>query len=189
VLTLALLVGSLGSLSAVPLRDTIQPDTSHVAAVADDTLPRRRRKAVEYSEWYNRRLTIHRWSSYTMLPLFAGNYITGQQLLSKGNQAPTWAIDTHGPLATGVTALFTINTITGLWNLWDGRADPAARGWRVAHALLMLGGDAGFTTAGILSSQAKRSYDKRLLHERIALVSIGASTLGYVMMLKPFRRD
>jgi hypothetical protein len=92
-LTVALLVGSLGSLSAVPLRDTIQLDTAHVATVADDTLPRRRKKAVEYSEWYNRRLTIHRWSSYTMLPLFAGNYVTGQQLLAKGNEAPTWAID------------------------------------------------------------------------------------------------
>lgn len=157
-----------------------------------DTVPVRRRPkvvAVEYSDWYNRRLTIHRWASYTTLPLFVGNYVTGQQLLQNGNQAPSWAIQSHGPLATSVATLFAVNTLTGVWNLWDGRDDPNGKAWRVTHAVLMLGADAGFTAAGILSDQAERSDSRRRLHRTVALTSIGVSLASYVMMLKPFRRD
>jgi hypothetical protein len=159
---------------------------------AVDTLPvRRRRKAVavEYSDWYGRRLTIHRWASYATLPLFVGNYVTGEQLLQKGDLAPTWAIDAHGPLATAVATLFVANTITGGWNLWDGRHDPNGRRWRTTHALLMLAADAGFTAAGILSNEAERSDQRRRLHRTIALSSIGVSLASYAMMLPPLRRD
>jgi hypothetical protein len=161
-------------------------------AGAPTTAPLRRKKkvvAVEYSDWYARRLTIHRWASYATLPLFAGNYVTGQQLFQYGNQAPAWAIQAHGPLATSVTTLFAVNTLTGGWNLWEGRNDPNGRGWRVTHALLMLGADAGFATAGILANQAERSDQRRHLHRTIALTSIGVSLASYVMMIPPFRRD
>ncbi len=157
-----------------------------------DTLPARRRKkavAVEYGDWYNRRLTIHRWASYATLPLFAGNYVTGQQLFDKGNQAPAWAIDAHGPLAASVATLFAVNTVTGGWNLWEGRHDPNGRKWRMAHAILMLTADAGFTTAGILADDAERSDSRRRLHRTVALTSIGVSLVSYAMMLGPLRRD
>jgi hypothetical protein len=154
--------------------------------------PVRRKKAVvsvEYSDWYNRRLTVHRWASYATLPLFAGNYITGEKLFQYGNQAPTWAIQAHGPLATTVATLFAVNTVTGGWNLWEGRKDPNGRAWRMTHALLMLGADAGFTTAGLLANQAERSDQRRRLHRTVALTSIGVSLVSYVMMTPPFRRD
>ena len=166
----------------------VLPDTGEVR----DTVPvRRRRKvvAVEYSDWYGRRLTVHRWASYATVPLFAGNYITGRQLYAYGSQAPEWAIRYHGPLATSVATLFTVNSITGVWNLWDGRNDPSARKWRFAHAILMLTADAGFTTAGLLANDAERSQSRRDLHRTIALTSIGVSVVSYAMMLKPFRRD
>ena len=131
----------------------------------------------------------HRWASYTMLPLFVGNYITGDQLLKNGNQAPAWAIDAHGPLATGVATLFTVNTVTGAWNLWDARSDPSARAWRTTHAILMLVADAGFTATGLLANEAERSDQRRRLHRTVALASIGTSLFSYAMMLSPFRRD
>ncbi len=160
-------------------------------SVADTTVARRRRRAVavEYSDWYSRRLTIHRWASYTTLPLFVGNYVTGEQLLNKGNLAPRWAIRSHGPMATAVATLFAVNTITGGMNLWAGRQDPAGRGWRTTHAILMLVADGGFTAAGILSNSAERSDQKRHLHRTIALSSIGVSLVSYIMMIPPFRRD
>ena len=167
---------------------SVLPDTGE----AKDTVPvRRRRKvvAVEYSDWYGRRLTVHRWASYATVPLFVGNYVTGSQLYANGNQAPEWAVRYHGPLATSVATLFTVNTITGVWNLWDGRHDPSARKWRFAHAILMLTADAGFTTAGLLANSAERSQSRRDLHRTIALTSIGVSVVSYAMMLKPFRRD
>ncbi|MEP6989367.1 MAG: hypothetical protein ABJA80_00445 [bacterium] len=173
------------------IRASVHDTRSDVAASADTVPVRKRRRvvAVEYSDWYGRRLTVHRWASYLTLPLFAGNYATGQQLLDKGNQAPEWAIRSHGPLATSVATLFGVNTFTGVWNLIDGRNDPNGRKWRTTHAVLMLVADAGFTTAGILSNEAERSDSRRRLHRTVALSSIGVSLVSYAMMLKPFRHD
>jgi hypothetical protein len=196
VLTLSLWAGGAAALSAaIPNAAAAQGDTSSTVteittfAARADTVRRKRPVAVEYSDWYARRLAIHRWASYATLPLFAANYVTGSQLLQYGNQAPAWAINTHGPLATAVTALFAVNTLTGGWNLIDGRNDPAGRGWRTTHALLMLTADAGFAVTGMLASKAERSDHDRRLHRTVALGSIGLSTISYVMMLRPFRRD
>ena len=165
-------------------------DTARIPLAPTDTVRRRKKVvAVEYSDWYGRRLALHRWASYLMLPLFAGNYVTGQQLLQYGNRAPTWAINAHGPLAAGVTGLFAVNTLTGGWNLIAARQDPAGRGWRTTHAILMLAADGGFTAAGLLSNRAERSDQLRRLHREIAIGSIGTAVVSYVMMLPPFRRD
>jgi len=144
---------------------------------------------VEYSEWYARRLKIHRRASYVMLPMFVAQYAAGRQLMEKSSDAPKWAIHWHGPLATGVAVLFTANTITGVWNLWAARKDPAARKWRTTHSLLMLAADAGFTSAGLLAERAERSASVRREHRDIALTSIGVATVGYLMMLPPLRRE
>lgn len=161
-----------------------------VARMPSDTVrPRKKVVVVEYSDWYGRRLTVHRWASYLTLPLFAGNYVTGTKLLEQGNRAPSWAIQAHGPLAAGVTALFGVNTFTGGWNLLAARGDPSGRAWRTTHALLMLTADAGFAAAGILSDQAERSDQRRRLHRAVALGSIGTSVVSYLMMLPPLRRD
>ena len=144
---------------------------------------------VEYSDWYERRLTIHKRASYTMLPLFAFQYAAGRQLYDNSSDAPGWAKSGHRIAATGVAALFTVNTVTGVWNLWDGRKDPEGRRWRTAHAVLMLIGDAGFTATGVLAERAERSPDDRSLHKNIALSSVAVSTMGYLMMLPPLRRE
>ncbi len=175
----------------VPMSADSLPATAD-AGQRTDVAPARRRKkavAVEYSDWYSRRLTVHRWASYATLPLFAGNYVTGTQLFDKGNQAPDWAIRAHGPLAASVATLFAVNTVTGGWNLWAARKDPHGRAWRQTHALLMLAADAGFTTAGILADKAERSDQRRRLHRTVALTSIGVSLVSYVMMVPRFRRD
>jgi hypothetical protein len=155
--------------------------------VARRTAPRT--APVEYSDWYERRLTIHKWASYATLPLFAFQYVAGKQLYDKSTDAPSWAKRGHGIAATGVAVLFTVNTVTGVWNLWDGRKDPEGRKWRTAHGLLMLAADAGFTATGILAEKAERSADNRRLHRNIAISSVAVATVSYLMMLPPFRRD
>jgi hypothetical protein len=151
---------------------------------ADTTRPS---VSVEYSDWYGRRLTIHRWASYATLPLFAFQYAAGSQLYEKSVDAPEWAKQGHGPAATGVALLFGVNTVTGVWNLWEGRKDPEGRKWRTAHAVLMLAADAGFAATGMLAEKAERSQSTRTQHRNIALTSIGVATVSYVMML-PFVR-
>ncbi|MFN2566728.1 MAG: hypothetical protein ABR499_17160 [Gemmatimonadaceae bacterium] len=160
-----------------------------VRLAADTPRVMRRAEPVEYSDWYERRLTIHKWASYATLPLFAFQYVAGQQLYDKSTDAPSWAKNGHGVAATGITALFTVNTVTGVWNLWDARKDPEGRKSRTAHGLLMLAADAGFAATGILAEKAERSADNRRLHRNIAISSMAVATVSYFMMLPPFRRD
>jgi hypothetical protein len=156
---------------------------------ADTTKPRKKAVAIEYSDWYEKRLTIHRYASWAMLPLFVGQYVTGSTLIKKGTDSPQWVKTTHPILATGVAALFATNTVTGAWNWWEGRADPAARGWRTTHSVLMLLADAGFTYVGTISGQAKQSGEARDRHRSAAIISGSLAVTSWVMMLKPFRQD
>lgn len=152
--------------------------------ISEDTTPRRRRKAVEVSDWYERRLRIHRYGAYTMIPLFAFQSIAGNQLYVQSSSAPAWAKTGHRVGATGLAAVFGINTVTGLWNLWDSRAQPEGRTKRTIHALLMLASDAGFTYAGArLANEAENSSEKRRLHRDWAYGSMATALVGTGMMV------
>lgn len=143
----------------------------------------------EYSAAYYRRLDVHRIGSYAMLPLFAFQYAAGTQLYDKSFEAPAWAKTGHRVAATGVAALFAVNTVTGVMNLWEGRKDPADRKRKVFHAVMMLAADAGFAATGILAERAESSGDDRDLHRTMAIGSVGVATIGYLAMLDLFRRD
>jgi len=143
----------------------------------------------EYSAAYYRRLDVHRFGSYAMLPLFAFQYVAGSQLYDKSFDAPGWAKTGHRVAATGVAALFAVNTVTGLMNLYEGRKDPDDRKRKVFHAVMMLAADAGFAATGILADRAESSPDDRDLHRAVALTSVGVATIGYLSMLDIFRRD
>jgi hypothetical protein len=157
-----------------------------LTAVPSDTPPpvvRPRVKAIEVSEWYERRLTLHRRLSYTTIPLFAFQFAAGNQIWDKGLDAPAWARTGHQVGATALAAVFTVNTVTGIWNLWDSRAVEEGRARRYFHATSMLIADAGFTWAGArLSEQAEKSSAKRALHRKVALSSMGLSLASGLIM-------
>lgn len=139
---------------------------------------------VSYSDWYGRRLTIHRRGSWAMLPLFAASYYTGDRLARDGRRnSPDWVRNTHPVAAGGAAVLFGVNTVTGLWNLWDGRKDPNDRTRRILHSALFLIADAGFAYAGSLGEEAGEDGDVRNRHRTIALGSMGVSTAGWLIML------
>lgn len=148
-------------------------------ASPDTTRPR----AIEYSNAYGVRLTIHRYASYTMLPLFVAQYIAGRDLLNNNTQASSFARNWHRPLATAVGGLFLINTVTGVWNLVESRHDPAGRTRRIIHSLLMLTADAGFTATGIVASGAHDSASRRSLHQTLAISSMGVALAGDLLMI------
>lgn len=178
-------------LASSPIRANAQRRESS----AFDTLPARRRPvAIEYSDWYARRLKIHQVASWAMLPLFAVQYSAGQQLLDKGkHDAPQWARDWHGPLAGATGALFAVNTLTGAWNLWDARKDPTSRKWRTAHAVLMLVADAGFAITPAFAEDEDEGGggggSRLQTHKTMAITSMGIATASWLMMLPPFRRE
>jgi hypothetical protein len=149
-----------------------------------DTVPRVRRKAVVYSDAYATRLRIHRVMSWGMIPLFAASYFSGDQLLEKGTDAPSWARTMHGPAATGSAVLFGANAVTGAWNLWDGRKDPTGRTRRIVHSVLFTAASGGFAYAGTkLANDAEENMTVRKQHRNLALSSIGVSTVSWLIML------
>jgi hypothetical protein len=150
---------------------------------------RRRPRAVEYSDWYMRRATIHRVASWTTLPLFAAEIVTGQELFKNGPQAAEWAQDSHGVIAGSLAGLFAVNTVTGVWNLWAAREDENGRTWRTVHAVLMLAADAGFAYTGSLAEDAENSSTVRSRHRTAAITSSSIALASYLMMLPPLRRD
>lgn len=169
------------SLDTVPVEAAAIPHLETSQGIAD-TL-RKRRKSVEVSEWYGRRLTIHRYVAYSTIPVFAAQYAAGDQLFKKGSGAPTWAKTTHRVGATALAGMFTVNTITGAWNWWDSRSVSQGRVLRTIHALTIIGADAAFTYAGAkLSDEAENSIDKRREHRTVALSAIGLTIASGIAM-------
>lgn len=151
----------------------------------------RRRKAVELSEWYERRLMVHRITAYTVPALFAWQWYKGQKLYTAangGDPAPAGTRDDHSLGAGIITAAFAINTVTGVWNLWDTRTQSAGRTARWVHAVSMFAAEAGFAYAGIkladdaehLTGQA--AVDARRDHRTIALTSMGVTMASGIYM-------
>jgi hypothetical protein len=170
---------------SAPLSAPLIPTPAEVGAAAASGS---QETVVEYSDFYYRRLDIHRWASYAMLPLFAAQYIAGSEL-AKGGEKADWAEDLHPTLALGVGALFTVNTVTGAWNLWEGRKDPEGRKWRTTHAVLMMLADAGFVATAILADEAEDDGSGVGAHRTMAITSFAVSTASWMMMLDVFRPD
>ncbi len=152
--------------------------------VPGDTGTRKRARAIQYSEWYGRRVAIHKTLSWTMLPLFAASYYTGTQLADNGRAGVSSTVRTLHPIAAGgAAAVFGVNTVTGVWNLWESRRDPADRKRRYLHSALFLLADAGFAYAGSLGEDAGNDGRIRSRHRNIAIGSMGVSTAGWLIML------
>ena len=173
---------------AVSVPDTmvhpVIPNPASIEVMQDTT--RRRARAVEVSEWYHRRLVVHKALSYAMLPVFAAQYVAGNELydqdLGKG-EAPGWAKPVHSVGAATIAGIFGVNTVTGLWNLWDSRHVEDHRWLRVTHSLVMLGADAAFAYTGIkLADDAEENGAARRQHRDVALYAIGVSVGSGVVM-------
>jgi len=149
-----------------------------------DTLKRKRPKSIEYSDAYYTRLRIHKVASYAELPLFAAEYVLGDRLLKEERTGfPSQSLKTaHTTVALGLGALFTVNTVTGVWNLWESRSDPASRARRLLHSVAMLGADAGFAWAGASGGGARDSQAGANHHRTIAVSSMALATAGTAMM-------
>jgi hypothetical protein len=149
-----------------------------------DTVRRKRPTSIEYSDAYYTRAKIHRVATYAEFPLFAAEYVLGERLLKEERTGvPSDGLKTaHTTVALGLGALFTVNTVTGVWNLWDSRHDPADRTRRLIHSVAMLGADAGFMWAGASGGGANEGGDNANHHRTIAISSMALATAGTVMM-------
>jgi hypothetical protein len=182
---LLLLKSPLDTVKVVPSDSVAGPVGSALVAgvrATDDTIPRRRR-SIEVSDWYERRLRLHRYGAYAVLPLFALQAVAGSQIYEDPRNGPIWAKDGMRYGATALAVVFTSNTVTGLWNLWDSRSVPQGRTRRTVHALLMLTSDFGFSYAGSkLANEAENSVARRREHRTWAYGSMATSLAGIGIM-------
>jgi len=165
---------------ATPEFKPYQPEPTPV-----DTPVSRRPRAIEHSDFYYARLTIHRDASYAIIPLFVTEYALGSSLFAHppGSNATRTA---HGIVGAGLIGVFGLNTVTGTWNLWDSRHDSPGRARRYVHAALMLLSDAGFVATEMTApgrDEAVTNPSKKRLHRTLAITSMGLAIGGYGMML------
>jgi hypothetical protein len=176
---------SLASHAVTPVSVLLAPSLLGERLASADTVHQRRR-AIVMSDAAILRLRIHRYASYTVIPLFALQSIAGNQLLQADNggvERPGWAQGAHSFGAAAIGTVFAVNTVTGLWALYDARTNDQGRALRWAHSLLMLASDAGFTWTGIkLADDAKRSSSSRDQHRNFAYASMGTALVGYGIM-------
>jgi hypothetical protein len=142
-----------------------------------------RTQAVQYSEGYATRRKIHVIASFATLPLFVGQYITGDKLYNgtATDTVKSW----HGVFAGSIAALFAVNSVTGVWNLVEARNDPNGKTRRLVHGLMMLGADAGFVATGLMApgDRDEIGSNDRSTHRNVAIASMGLATASYVYML------
>lgn len=165
----------------------VAPLDLHTNRAESGTSPDDPPQLIEYSDAYFTRLTIHRWASYLTLPLFVSQYVVGQKLMNGGSDNLR---NVHGALASGVGALFVVNTITGGWNAIEARKDPEGKNRRTLHTVLMLLADAGFVATGMMANEREgegAQYGAYTVnnnnHRNMALASMGTALIGYAIML------
>ena len=136
--------------------------------------------AFEYSDAYAVRRKIHVYASLATLPLFVTEGILGSKLYD--GEASDSVRSAHSAVAGGIGVLFGVNTVTGVWNMWEARKDPNGKKRRLIHGLSMLGADVGFVATGMLAPEHDEEGNKSL-HRNVALTSIGIATGSYLYML------
>lgn len=142
----------------------------------------------EYSDAYRLRAKIHKYASFATLPLVATELALGQSLYN-GDRSKKGA---HVAVGTTIGVLFGINTVTGVWNMWEARKDPNGRTRRLAHGLLMMAADVGFLATGATApggdfEERRGSFsnfsNSRSTHRTVAITSLCLATAGYMVML------
>ena len=146
----------------------------------------RRPVAVEYSDGYYTRAKIHKYASFATLPLFATEVALGQTIYNDPNANSSAAKGAHIAVGSAITGLFAVNTVTGVWNMWESRHEPEHHKLKLIHGILMLGADAGFVATFATGPGGRNNTNleaEKQTHRTIALTSIGVATASYLIML------
>ena len=133
------------------------------------------------SRAYTTRRKIHFIASFATIPLFVAQYVLGDKLYEGTSGGSTKS--THSGVAVGIETLFAVNTVTGVWNMWESRKDFNAGRKRFIHGFLMLGAGAGFVATGMLAPDDEGGGENRSTHRNVAIASMAVATASYLIML------
>jgi hypothetical protein len=172
--------GSIRAALEPQLRGSLAVEARHSGS-AQTQSPTPPPKAFEYSEAYATRRKIHFYASFATLPLFVTQYVLGDKLYDGSSGGGTKSA--HSAVAVGIEALFGVNTVTGVWNMWESRKDPNGRTKRLTHSLMMLGADVGFVATGLLAPDDDDEREGRSTHRNAAIGSMAVAAVSYAIML------
>jgi hypothetical protein len=155
------------------------------ASAADIVSPQDERPvAIEYSEGHETRAKIHKYASWATLPLLGTEYWLGQKLYDDPNRTDLRGV--HGGVGAALIGFFSVQSVTGVWNLLESRDAPGHKK-RLVHGLIMLAAEGGLVAAAATAPGNGRNdtnlASSRSTHRNIAVVSIGVGTGGYLLML------
>lgn len=160
--------------------------------------PVKRRRIVELSDWYGRRLMVHRLTAYAVPALFAWQWYKGDQLMDRARGEGSFDDDPksgHELGAVLITSAFAINAVTGAWNLWEARGTPQGSTARWLHTISMVAAAGGFAYAGLKltddiddAGTFDDAMQARKNHRNLALTSMGVTVVSGVGMWIANRR-
>jgi hypothetical protein len=160
-------------------------DTPRPEAAAQTAQP----IAFMYSDAYQARARWHKRASFGMIPLFTAEAILGQSMFNHPSDISSGKQQAHKYVGIGIGTLFGVNTVTGVWNMIEGRKDPNGIVRRTIHGTLMLVADAGFFATSLTrpnthDAEGLLIYDaKKNQHMTVAYSSIAVAGVGYLIML------
>ena len=161
--------------------------TSNAVESSDEAQASTKRPvAIEYSDAYYTRAKIHKYASFVTLPIFATELALGQSVYNDPDARASASRGAHIAVGTAITGLFAVNTVTGVWNMWESRNEPSHHKLKLIHGILMLGADAGFvaTFASGPGGRVSSTLDaQKQTHRSIAFTSIGLASGSYLLML------
>ena len=171
------------AVSATPIADALAVATATLAAAPQEARP----VAIEYSDAHETRAKIHKYASWATLPLLGTEFWLGQKLYDDPNSLTSNLRGVHGAVGAGLIGFFSVQSVTGMWNLLEARSAPGHTK-RLVHGLIMLAAEGGLVAAAASAPGNSRNdlinFDaNRATHRNIAVVSIGVGTAGYLFML------
>ena len=169
--------------SPTPITDALPEEASRLAADPQTARP----VAIEYSDAHETRAKIHRYVSWTVLPLMATEFALGQSLYNDPNSINSSMRGVHGAVGTALIGVFAAQSVTGVWNLLEEGGTPGQKK-RLVHSFMMLAAEGGFIAAAAMAPGHNRNdlvnFDaNKSTHRNVAVVSIGVGTAGYLLML------
>src|SRR5262245_1475696 len=133
-----------------------------------------------YSHAYDVRAKIHKYASFTTLPLVGSEFVVGESLFDSPSDGKKSA---HIAIGTALGGLFAVNSVTGVWNLVEARKDPNRGHLPLIHSLLAFGADAAFVGTATITPSSHGLSDNRGTHRALAFTSMGLLTASYLVML------
>jgi len=117
--------------------------------------------------------------------LFLAQYAVGRKLYNDTGENELLRV-LHSTLVAGIYVGFGINTVTGVWNLWETRVQPEGRIRRYAHAILMTAAAAGFVATSAMApddDEGGGASSSASAHRTMAIASMSTAVVGGLMMV------